>query len=106
MKVKEKLCIYLDDVEGKNEEELEHMTKKLQIIVQLSKLTDVITQKYDGKLYSITYNKYTKQILVDVHSNYIELPFNVYFSSEKNCREAIEIIGEDNLKKYYFDVEE
>ena len=28
MKVKEKLCIYLDEVEGKNEKEREHMTKK------------------------------------------------------------------------------
>lgn len=87
-------------------EEARKMVEKIKIITKLRKLSNVITQKYNGELYSITYNKFTKQLFVDVHANYIELPFNVYFASEKLARKAIETIGEDNLKKYYFDVEE
>lgn len=88
------------------EEEAEHMLEKIKIITKLRELSNVITQKYNGELYSITYNKFTKQLFVDVHANYIELPFNVYFASEKLARKAIETIGKDNLKKYYFDVED
>lgn len=90
----------------RTEEEANIMARKLQIIAKLRELSNVITQKYKGELYSITYNKHTKQLFADVHANYIELPFNVYFASEELARKAIETIGEDNLKKYYFDVEE
>lgn len=87
-------------------EEAQHMVEKIKIINKLRELSNVITQKYDGKLYSITYNKYTKQILVDIHSNYIEIPFNIYFKTEEDCQNVIETIGEENLKKYYFDIKE
>lgn len=34
------------------------------------------------------------------------VPFNVYFTSEKLAKKAIETIGEDRIKKYYFGVED
>lgn len=34
------------------------------------------------------------------------IPFNVYFTSEKLAKKAIETIGEERLKKYYFGVED
>lgn len=89
----------------KTKEEAEHMSKKLQIIAQLRSLTNIITQKYDGIIYSISYNKYLKQIFIDQHANYIGLPFNIYFKTEEDCKKAIRTIGKENLKKYYFDVE-
>lgn len=88
----------------KTAEEARKMVEKIKIINKLRELSNVITQKYKGELYSITYNKHTKQLFADVHANYIELPFNVYFASEELARKAIETIGEENLKKYYFEV--
>lgn len=32
------------------------------------------------------------------------LPFEIYFETAKDCQKAIDIIGEENLKKYYFEV--
>ena len=34
------------------------------------------------------------------------IPFNIHFTSEKIAQKAIETIGVDRIKKYYFDVED
>ena len=39
------------------------------------------------------YNKYTKYI-----------PFEACFKTKEDCQKAIDTIGVDNLKKYYFDI--
>ena len=33
-------------------------------------------------------------------------PFEVYFKTREDCQKGIDTIGEDNLKKYYFDIAE
>ena len=33
-------------------------------------------------------------------------PFNIYFASEKAIHDAIDSIGEERIKKYYFDIED
>ena len=44
-------------------------------------------------------------ILVDYFSCTRTNPFNIYFTSFKVAKKAIEAVGEDRIKKYYFDVE-
>lgn len=90
----------------KTEEEAKHMAKKLKIIVQLSNLSNIKFNEdnFEDK-FVIYYDTESQQVRIINHSIRKELPFNVYFSSVKLAKEAIEIVGEDNLKKYYFDVE-
>ena len=38
--------------------------------------------------------------------SWIYIPFNIYFTSEEIAEKAIETIGEDRIKKYYFGVNE
>ena len=40
------------------------------------------------------------------YHNIISAPFNIYFSSKEQAQKAIDAIGEERLKKYYFCVEE
>lgn len=88
-------------------EEAEHMLEKIKIINQLRKMSNnsfegnTETKKwfvvYDCDCQKIGYNYlYTNKIA----------PFNIYFATKEDCENAVKEIGEDNLKKYYFDVEE
>lgn len=89
----------------KTGEEAQCMLEKIKIINQLRKMSNISfegnteTKKwfvvYDCDCQKIGYNyMYTNKIA----------PFNIYFASKKDCQKVIETIGEDNLKKYYFDV--
>ena len=89
----------------KTGEEAQCMLEKIKIINQLRKMSNISfegnteTKKwfvvYDCDCQKIGYNyMYTNKIA----------PFNIYFASKEDCQKVIETIGEDNLKKYYFDV--
>lgn len=90
----------------KTREEAVHMSKKLRIITKLRKLSNVDFNSSDNNAYVISYDRELKKIQIDFHDAYNELPFNIHFATKEDCQKAIETIGEDNLKKYYFDVEE
>ena len=88
-------------------EDAQHMLQKIRIINQLQELSNnsfegnTETKKwfvvYDCDCQKIGYNyMYTNKIA----------PFNIYFATQKDCENAVKEIGEDNLKKYYFDVED
>lgn len=89
-------------------EEAEHMLEKIKIINKLRKLSNInFNDDCKKEHYVISYNNESKKIICDVHHLYIrELPFNIYFATQKDCENAIKEIGEDNLKKYYFDIED
>ena len=92
----------------KTAEEARKMVEKLKIINKLRELSNInFNDDCKKEHYVISYNNESKKIICDVHHLYIrELPFNIYFATEEDCQKAIETIGEDNLKKYYFDIAE
>lgn len=89
-------------------EEAQHMLQKIRIINQLQELSNIdFNDDCKEEHYVISYNNESKKIVCDVHHLFVrEIPFNIYFKTEEDCQKAIETIGEDNLKKYYFDVED
>lgn len=87
--------------------EARKMVEKIKIINQLQELSNVsFYHNCEGKKYLIIYNSKLKEIDYTTHTCIRELPFNVYFATQKDCENAVKEIGEDNLKKYYFDVED
>lgn len=89
-------------------EEAEHMLEKIKIINKLRELSNInFNDDCKKEHYVISYNNESKKIVCDVYHLYVkELPFSVYFATKEDCQKAIDTIGEDNLKKYYFDVDE
>lgn len=89
-------------------EEAEHMLEKIKIINKLRELSNIdFNDDCKEEHYVISYNNESKKIVCDVYHLFVrEIPFNIYFKTEEDCQKAIETIGEDNLKKYYFDVED
>ena len=91
------------------EEHANFMAKKLVIINKLRKIaceTNNVEVNWNnsrdtqGK-YSIAYNPIDDKIEVCTNI-YRGSPFNTYFLSEEVCKKVIEEIGEETLKKYYF----
>lgn len=91
----------------KTKKEAQHMIQKIHIITQLRKLSNINFNDASGEAhYAIAYDVETNEITFNVNYYYKDLPFNIYFATEEDCKKVVETIGEDNLKKYYFDVEE
>ncbi len=89
----------------KTAEEARKMVEKIKIINQLQELSNIKFSENKGK-YFIYYNFRENRVLC-TETNYTKIiPFEVCFKTREDCQKAIETIGEDNLKKYYFDVEE
>lgn len=91
----------------RTEEEANIMARKLQIIAKLRKLSNVdFNEDFDEQKWYITYNHRTESIECDTTYHVQRMPFCIYFKNQEDCGNAIETIGEENLKKYYFDVKE
>lgn len=87
-------------------EEAEHMVKKIKLINQLQELSNIKFNENQKSKWCIFYD-FDKNELTCIYNRYCKhSPFEVYFASKKDCQKAIETIGEENLKKYYFDVED
>ena len=96
----------------KTDEEAEHMVEKLKVIRELQ---DFALEHNDEeidwndvnqeKLY-LGMNPKIKSIDIFHTCSWIYLPFNIYFTSEEIAENAIETIGEDRIKKYYFNIED
>ena len=88
-------------------EEANIMARKLQIIAKLRKLSNVdFNEDFDEQKWYITYNYRTKSIECDTTYHVQRMPFCIYFKNQEDCGNAIDTIGVENLKKYYFDVKE
>lgn len=90
----------------KTRKEAQHMVEKIKIINKLRELSNVDFNSTDDNAYVIGYDRELKKIQINFHDAYNELPFNIHFETAKDCQAAIDTIGVENLKKYYFDVEE
>lgn len=111
----ERFLIYSDDDNNKlafnnvfkTAQEAKNMLEKLKIINRLRELSTINFNDDCNQLhFIISYDSESKQIHYNVHHFYRESPFEVYFATEEDCKNAIKEIGEENLKKYYFDVVE
>lgn len=89
------------------EEEAEHMLEKIKIINKLRELSNIsFNDNCKQEKFVIFYNTENQQIRITQHTFIRELPFSIYFATKKDAEKAVLTIGEDNLKKYYFDVED
>lgn len=96
------------------EEQAEFMAEKLKVIHELEKFAYenneeeavmVFTHLLKAK-YFFRMEIKSKKIQVVSSPTQEYLPFNIYFDSEEIAKKAIETIGEDRIKKYYFGVDE
>jgi hypothetical protein len=91
----------------KTKEKALHMLEKIKIINKLRELSNIsFNDNCKQEKFVIFYNTENQQIRITQHTVIREIPFNIYFKNKEDCQKAIEIIGEDNLKKYYFDIAE
>ena len=96
----------------KTKEEAEHMIEKLKVIHELQKFAYENNEKEidwnDAKQYKqfLIYDIEYKKVCIDYKTYVKSEPFNIYFTSFDIARKAIKTIGEDRIKKYYFDIEE
>lgn len=91
----------------KTEEEAKFAVEQLKVLAELKEYAD------DGKKWNnsnthwnIAYDTNDGRIEVDYYNFVIITPFNIYFSSKEQAQKAIDVIGEERLKKYYFCVED
>lgn len=96
----------------KTEEEAKHMVEKLKVIHELQKFAYENNEKeidWNNKTqykYCLVYDIDHKKVCIDYGTYVKSEPFNIYFTSLDIAKKAIKTIGEDRIKKYYFDIEE
>ena len=96
----------------KTKEEAEHMVEKLKVINELKKFAlenneaEIDWNNLSQKKYVIIYDPENQNVDVYCYRRTQYIPFNIHFTSEKIAQKAIETIGEDRIRRYYFDVEE
>lgn len=95
----------------KTKEEAQHMIEKLKVIKELQNFAienrdEEISWDEDSRYKFYIYFDYKwKMIRITWATVTHGSPFNIYFASEKAIHDAIDSIGEDRIKKYYFDIE-
>lgn len=94
----------------RTEEEAKFVAEKIKVIAELKRFAEENNEKelnwdkYSHSKYLLVYNYESKNIIIDYTRKH---KFNsIYFSSIDIAKKAIETIGEDRIKKYYFEVEE
>lgn len=91
----------------KTKEKALHMVEKIKIINKLRELSNIsFNDNCKQEKFVIFYNTESQQIKITEHKVIREIPFNIYFATKEDCKKAVETIGEENLKKYYFDIVE
>lgn len=89
----------------KTKEKALHMVEKIKIINKLRELSNS-RWIYNQDKFIIYYNFQENKVSCG-ETNYVKIiPFEICFKTREDCQKAIETIGEENLKKYYFDVED
>lgn len=91
----------------KTQEEADFAREQLKVLAELKEYADG-EQEWNGnnEHKCIIYDTSQKCFDIVNYISNINTPFNLYFSSEKQAQKAIDAIGEEKLKKYYFCVEE
>lgn len=93
----------------KTKAEAEFAVEKLKVIADLRRIAEKYNEFMDWSdmddiKWSIMYNHADKTFYICSQS-YIQSE-TIHFSSKEIAQKAIEYIGEDRLKKYYFEVQE
>ena len=114
-------CYYDHKIDGfavsmglcfQTKEQAEFMAKKLKVIHELEKFAFENNEKeiYWNDVNQTKYylGMFQSDKIIAVFSTYkwCYTPFNIYFTSEEIAKKAIETIGEDRIKKYYFGIKE
>ena len=92
--------------------EAEHILEKLKVIHELQKFAyenneeEIDWKNFNQCKYKIFYDAEDEDLYVDYSIQCESEPFNIYFTSFKIAKKAIEAVGEDRIKKYYFNVED
>ena len=92
--------------------EAEHMLEKLKVIHELQKFAyennegEIDWKNFNQCKYYLVYDTKDEDLYVDYSIQCESEPFNIYFTSFDIAKKAIEAVGEDRIKKYYFNVEE
>lgn len=96
----------------KTKEEAQHMVEKLKVIRELKDFALENNEEeidwsddYQPK-FSISCKKTNSKLIISARNLVKNSPFDICFTSVELARKAIETIGEDRIKKYYFDIEE
>ena len=93
-------------------EQAEFMVEKLKVIHELEKFAFENNEKeidwndVNQTKYYLGMFQSDKIIAVCSTYNWCYTPFNIYFTSVAIAKKAIETIGEDRIKKYYFGIKE
>ena len=90
----------------KTREEAEFEVETLEVIAELKEFAEPEGREWDSDTchHYIVYNAFDKKIFI-THTIWVK-GFNIYFASEEKAQEALEAIGEDRIKKYYFGIKE
>ena len=92
--------------------EAEHILEKLKVIHELQKFAyennegEIDWKNFNQCKYYLVYDTKDEDLYVDYSIYCKSEPFNIYFTSSKIAKRAIEAVGEDRIKKYYFNVED
>lgn len=95
----------------KTEEEAKHMVEKLKVIHELQKFAYENNEKeidWNNKTqykYYLVYATEDEELYVDYAVYCKRELLNIYFTSSDIARKAIKTIGENRIKKYYFDID-
>ena len=90
----------------------EHILEKLKVIHELQKFAyennegEIDWKNFNQCKYYLVYDTKDEDLYVDYTVYCKREPFNIYFTSSKIAKRAIEAVGEDRIKKYYFNVED
>lgn len=94
----------------RTEEEAKFAVEKIKVTTELKRFAEENNEKeldwdkYRQPKYHLVYNYESKNIIIDYTCKH---KFNsIYFSSREITEKAIKTIGEERLKKYYFEVVE
>ena len=92
--------------------EAEHILEKLKVIHELQKFAyennegEIDWKNFNQCKYYLVYDTKDEELYVDYTVYCKREPFNIYFTSSEIAKRAIEAVGEDRIKKYYFNVED
>ena len=92
--------------------EAEHILEKLKVIHELQKFAyennegEIDWKNFNQCKYYLVYDTKDEDLYVDYTIYCKREPFNIYFTSSEIAKRAIEAVGEDRIKKYYFNVED
>lgn len=87
-------------------EEAEFVVERLKVIAELKEFAEPDNSQWNSLYdhYSISYNHNKGGLDIDTWS--VMKSDSIYFESKDKAREAIEVVGEDRIKKYYLRVKE